>query len=114
VIALARSLNPVLLGIAAGFGSGLGELSGYMLGYAGHDAVAKSKVFYSHSKQVEKYGAPAIFVLAFLPNPVFDVAGIAAGAMKMQWWKFLIATIAGKVLRFILLAYLSLWASGWL
>ena len=114
VIALARSLNPVLLGIAAGIGSGIGELSGYLLGYAGHDAVMKTKMFRSHKKQVEKYGMAAIFVLAFLPNPLFDLAGIASGAIKMHWWKFLFATIAGKMLRFILLAYLGLWASGWL
>ena len=112
VIALARSLNPILLGLAAGLGSGIGELSGYLLGYAGHDAMEKNKTFRSHKKQVEKYGAPAIFVLAFLPNPLFDFAGIASGAIKMKWWKFLLATCAGKVLRFILLAYLGLWASG--
>jgi membrane protein YqaA with SNARE-associated domain len=113
VIALAATLDPVLLGLAAGFGSGLGELSGYFLGYAGHNAVMKTKTFRSHKKQIEKYGAPAIFALAFVPNPVFDIAGVAAGAIKMQWWKFLLATCAGKVLRFILLAYLGLWASGW-
>ncbi|MCX6772538.1 MAG: VTT domain-containing protein [Candidatus Micrarchaeota archaeon] len=113
VIALAAALDPILLGVAAGLGSGLGELSGYFLGYAGHDAVTATKTFRSHKKQIEKYGAPAIFALAFIPNPLFDVAGIAAGSIKMKWWKFLLATCAGKVLRFILLAYLGLWASGW-
>src|SRR3989344_33341 len=113
VLALSGSLDPILLGIAAGAGSAIGELSGYLAGIAGHGAVQNSKIFRSNKKQVEKYGAPAIFVLAFVPNPIFDLAGIAAGAIKMEWWKFLLAASAGKILRFILLAYFGIWASGW-
>ena len=62
---------------------------------------------------MEKYGAPAIFVLAFVPNPIFDLAGMAAGAIRMEWWKFLLAASAGKILRFILLAYFGIWAAGY-
>ncbi len=114
VFAMGAYLNPVLLGIAAGLGSGIGEISGYLVGYAGHNAVTGTKTFRSHRRQIEKYGAPAIFVLAFLPNPVFDLAGIASGAIKMPAWQFLLATIAGKTLRFILLAYAGGAAAGWL
>ena len=113
VLALSGSLDPILLGIAAGAGSAIGELSGYLAGIAGHSAVQNSKIFRSNKKQVEKYGAPAIFVLAFVPNPIFDLAGIAAGAIRMEWWKFLLATGAGKILRFILLAYFGIWAAGY-
>lgn len=113
VLALAASLDPVLLGIAAGAGSAIGELSGYLAGIAGHGAVERTPAFKSHKKQVSKYGPAAIFLLAFIPNPVFDLAGIAAGAIKMEWWKFLLATSAGKILRFILLAYFGIWASGY-
>ena len=113
VLALSGSLNPILLGIAAGLGSGIGELSGYLAGYAGHNAVMKTKAFISHKRQISKYGPAAIFLLAFIPNPLFDVAGIAAGAIKMKWWKFLIACAGAKVLRFIILSYFGLWASGW-
>jgi len=114
VLALASSLDPVLLGIAAGAGSAIGELSGYLAGYSGHGAVERTPAFKSHKKQISKYGPAAIFLLAFIPNPIFDLAGIAAGAIKMEWWKFLLATSAGKILRFILLAYFGIWASGWL
>ncbi|VVB99253.1 SNARE associated Golgi protein [uncultured archaeon] len=102
-------LNPLLVGVLAGFGSGIGELTGYLAGYAGHDAVTGTKLFRQHKAGLEKYGAPAIFLLAFIPNPAFDIAGLAAGAIKMKWWKFLIATILGKMLSYILLAYLGLW-----
>ncbi len=114
VFAMGRYLNPVLLGIAAGIGSGLGEATGYFIGFAGHDAVDNSKIFREHKFQIEKYGAPAIFILAFIPNPAFDIAGIAAGAIEMPVWKFLFATIAGKILRYVLVAYIGGYTAAWL
>jgi len=105
VFAMGAFLNPLLVGIAAGIGSGLGEISGYLAGFAGHDAVMRTEVFRRHRDGIEKYGPLAIFALAFVPNPAFDVAGIAAGAIKMPLWKFVLATILGKTARYILLAY---------
>jgi len=105
VFAMGAFLNPLLVGIAAGVGSGIGEITGYLVGFAGHDAAMGTKLFRRHKREIEKYGPLAIFALAFVPNPAFDVAGIAAGAIKMPIWKFALATIAGKTLRFILLAY---------
>ncbi|PIZ25416.1 MAG: DedA family protein, partial [Chloroflexi bacterium CG_4_10_14_0_8_um_filter_57_5] len=32
-----------------------------------------------------------IAALAFIPNPLFDLAGMASGALKIPLWKFLIA-----------------------
>ncbi|MCX6771622.1 MAG: VTT domain-containing protein [Candidatus Micrarchaeota archaeon] len=112
VFAMGAFLNPVLVGIAAGIGSGLGEITGYLAGFAGHDAVMGTKLFRQHKRGIEKYGSLAIFALAFIPNPAFDVAGIAAGATRMPLWKFALATIAGKTLRFVLLAYLGGYAYG--
>jgi membrane protein YqaA with SNARE-associated domain len=86
-------------------GSGLGEITGYLAGFAGHDAVMGTRVFREHRRGLEKYGPFAIFALAFIPNPAFDVAGIAAGAIRMPAWQFLLATILGKSARYILLAY---------
>ena len=112
VFAMGAFLNPVLVGVAAGIGSGLGEITGYLAGYAGHDAMMRTPVFRQHKGGIEKYGPLAIFALAFVPNPAFDVAGMAAGAIRMPLWKFVIATIAGKTLRFVLLAYAGGLAHG--
>ena len=112
VFAMGAFLNPVLVGLAAGIGSGLGEITGYLAGFAGHDAMMRTPVFRQHKGGIEKYGPLAIFALAFVPNPAFDVAGMAAGAIKMPLWKFVLATIAGKTLRFILLAYAGGLAHG--
>jgi len=105
VFAMGRFLNPILVGFAAGVGSAIGELTGYLAGYAGHNAVMNTSLFKQHKKEIEKNGMFALFLLSLLPNPAFDVAGIAAGAIKMPIWKFLIAVGAGKTLRYIFLAY---------
>jgi membrane protein YqaA with SNARE-associated domain len=40
-----------------------------------------------------------IFLLAAIPNPIFDVGGIIAGALQMKGWKFLVAAALGKSIR---------------
>jgi membrane protein YqaA with SNARE-associated domain len=107
VIALSKTLDPYILGIAAGVGSGLGEMVSYEVGNGARRLIDKND---NNIKAIEKYGAVAIFFLAFIPNPLFDVAGLAAGALKMPMWKFLLATVSGRILRFFLLAYLGSWA----
>ena len=47
----------------------------------------------------------AILVLAFVPNPFFDLAGIAAGTLKIPILSFLFFTWIGKVLKMLLFAY---------
>lgn len=108
VIALSSVLNPVLLGIIAGIGSAVGELTGYMVGDGARDML-NSRVKQSRqiSEFVKKYDVLAILVLAFIPNPAFDVAGIAAGGLRIAWWRFLLACMAGRVLRYVLLAFLG-------
>jgi membrane protein YqaA with SNARE-associated domain len=49
----------------------------------------------------------AIFVLAFIPNPLFDIAGIIAGGLKIPWWRYLTACVTGRILRYVLLAMLG-------
>ena len=107
VFVMSKILDPVFLGIAAGVGSAIGELTGYYLGKGGGHLLDKEKRLKQYKESVNKYGAFAIFVFAFLPNPVFDIVGIAAGAMHMKMWKFLLASILGKTLRFIIFAYLG-------
>ena len=108
IIAMSASLDPVLLGIVAGIGSGLGEITGYMAGSGARTALN------SHIKEtkrieelVERYGMAGIFVLSFIPNPLFDMAGIVAGGLKIHWTHFLSACVLGRVLRYVLLALLG-------
>ncbi len=57
---------------------------------------------------MRRYGLWVIFVLALIPNPVFDVAGIICGVLRIPVWKFLLAAGAGKVLKATIIAYLGL------
>jgi membrane protein DedA with SNARE-associated domain len=54
---------------------------------------------------VRRWGLLTIFALAFIPGPVFDLAGIAAGTLRVPFRRFLLACLAGKLLRFIAVAW---------
>ena len=98
-------LNPVLLGLAGGFGSTIGELSGYLAGYGGNVFVQRSKHYERFRGLVVRNGGMALFVLSVIPNPLFDIAGIAAGSLRYPLRKFLLYVLAGKVIKFIAVAY---------
>ncbi len=113
VMAMATVLNPYLVGIVAGLGSGIGEITGYLAGDgAAKIVVSDEKTYGRYRGLILKYDIPAVFLLAFLPNPFFDVAGIAAGSVEMPLPKFLAACIAGRILRYVLLAYLGAFTAG--
>ncbi len=103
--------SPVLVALAAALGAALGETTGYLAGYAGSGIISNSKTYQKIHKKVEKYGVLAIFFIASIPNPLFDLAGIAAGALKIPWWQFFLATFAGKL---IVTMTISLTGSIWL
>lgn len=56
---------------------------------------------------MRKYGDPTILVLAIIPNPLFDMAGMIAGVLKMPVWKFLIFCTVGKIIKMLAFAYLG-------
>jgi uncharacterized membrane protein YdjX (TVP38/TMEM64 family) len=99
--------NPFLVGLVGGVGQALGELSGYMAGYSGQTLVDRGPTYERVAGWMQRHGVVTIFVLALIPNPVFDLGGIAAGALRFPLWKFLIACAAGKVLKNIVFALLG-------
>jgi membrane protein YqaA with SNARE-associated domain len=113
VVAFGAVLNPYLVGILAGFGAAVGEMTGYTLG-RGMSPDLDGNVAGLGEKQMEwlrwlrprfqRWGVVAIFVLAAIPNPIFDIGGILSGMARMAWWKFLLAAILGKTVRFTLLS----------
>lgn len=107
--AMGAVFNPLFVSIAAGTGAALGELSGYMAGFSGQAVVEGSERYQRVVRWMEKYGDITILVLAFIPNPLFDLAGIIAGILKMPIWKFLIYCAIGKILKMIIFAYAGNW-----
>lgn len=108
--AMGAVFNPLFVSIAAGTGAALGELSGYLVGFSGQAVVEGSERYQRVVRWMEKYGGITILVLAFVPNPLFDLAGIVAGILKMPIWKFLIYCIIGKILKMMIFAYAGDWA----
>jgi membrane protein YqaA with SNARE-associated domain len=102
--ALGGVLNPVLVGIAAGTGEALGEMTGYLAGLSGN-AVIEQRAFYeSVQRYMERYGAWVFFVLAAIPNPLFDIVGIAAGMVRFPVVGFLLSVWAGKTFKAVFVA----------
>lgn len=100
--------GPVQVGLVSGFGAALGELTGYFAGYGGAAIIPTGKWYRRLEQFMRKHGMLAIFLLAVIPNPLFDVGGIIAGALRMKVWQFLIAATLGKALRLGIMAYVCL------
>jgi uncharacterized membrane protein YdjX (TVP38/TMEM64 family) len=96
---------PLLVGLVAGLGDALGEFSGYALGYAGTDLLQHQSMYEVFSRWMGRNGAATIFLLSTFPNPFFDIAGAAAGATRMSPLRFFIATLGGKIVKDLFLAY---------
>ena len=96
--------NPWIVGLVGGVGQALGELTGYLAGYSGQTLVDGNPTYNRLTRWMQRYGALTIFVLAIIPNPVFDLGGMAAGTLRFPLWKFLASCTAGKVIKNIAFA----------
>jgi len=113
IFALGAVYNPALIGLAAGAGSALGEISGYMAGYSGQLIFENSRYYQRLEGWMKRRGSIVIFILAFVPNPFFDVAGAIAGALRFPLWKFLIVCFLGKTPRNMLVAFAGAYTLEW-
>lgn len=100
-------LNPWLVGLVSGIAAGLGETTGYIAGYSGSSLAMRSRWYPRVERWVQRWGVLAVFCLAAIPSPLIDLAGIAAGTMRMRYSVYLTACILGKVVRFIGVAWLG-------
>lgn len=102
--ALGGVLNPILVGVAAGAGEALGEMTGYLAGMSGNAVIENRARFEAVQRYMARRGAWVFFLLAVIPNPFFDIAGIAAGVVRFPVWLFLLSAWAGKTLKAIAFA----------
>ena len=105
VFALGHTLSPLLVGLAAGPGAALGELSGYFAGFSGSGVIENTRLYDRIERWVKRYGPIVITILAAVPNPAFDIAGLVSGALGIRWWQFLLAAWIGKTIQAIGIAY---------
>lgn len=117
VMAMGVALDPILLGIVSGVGSACGEMSGYIAGATGRgllreteqESAQKStqKAIVWLRRAIEKRGSLLIFLISLIPFPLFDVAGILAGALQMRVINFFMAVVLGKSIRYIIFILLA-------
>lgn len=105
VLAAATVWDPVLVGFAVGTGDAIGELTAYWVGYVGEKIMVDEHVpaYQKAVRWMDRYGSWAVFGVALVPVVLFDLVGLAAGALKIKWWRFLFAAWCGKVPRAIVL-----------
>ncbi len=113
-------LNPVLVGLLGGTGMALGEVTAYVAGTVGSEVVADEnirapkrvrrlveRVIHWVDWLMDHYGFITLLVLSAIPNPTFELAGITAGASRMNFWRFMLAVLIGKNIRGLMLAFLD-------
>lgn len=100
--------NPIGVACAAGLGAAIGELTGYAVGVSGSNFIS-GKDFYRRLLQWmqdrPKWSFIVIIVMAFIPNPLMDITGMACGALNIPAWKYLLGCAIGKTLKMLLFAY---------
>ena len=113
-IAMGAIFNPFYIALAAGAGGALGELSGYLAGFSGQAVIEQTNIYERFHGWIEKNGFPAVLILAAIPNPFFDAAGIAAGILKMPLLRFLLAVWIGVTIKMFLFAWIGSTSLSWL
>jgi membrane protein YqaA with SNARE-associated domain len=116
VFAMGSVFNPLGVALAAGAGSALGELSGYLAGFSGQAVVERVGIYEKLRTWMENHhrlSYLAILVFAFIPNPLFDLAGFAAGTLKMPISRFLFFCWIGKTLKMLMFAYAGASSLSW-
>lgn len=94
----------IWVGLIAGLGEALGEFSGYAAGYGGRIIFERRPEYERVHRWMERHGTASMFLLSLFPNPLFDLAGVAAGAVRMPIRRFFLAVLSGKVIKDIYLA----------
>lgn len=102
-------LNPLLVGLMVGIAEPIGELSPYMAGYSGRVAMQNRKNYKKLVGWMQRYGSLLILCLSCVPNPVFVLVSVAAGALRYPLKKFLPILFVGKTLKGLLVALAGYW-----
>ena len=108
------TFNWVIVGLVSGIGEALGESTGYLAGFGGSAFIENQALYKRMHHWMEKHGVLMIFVLSVVPNPIIDLAGIAAGASRFGYLKFLSACWVGKSIKTLIFAFAGAYSVTWL
>jgi len=127
IVSGGKNLSPIPVGIVGGAGMALGEVTAYIAGAVGRELVEGRQVggpsWFRRSVEstvrtigwlMRHHGMLTLFVLSVIPNPLFEVAGLTAGSVRMKFWRFMLPVAVGKILRGLILAFLGAYSLGFL
>jgi len=125
IVALAKTHNPWGVAFVGSAGMTLAETTAYGAGRIGRAVREESSrpVKGRWGRAIRRAGAVVdrlmlrwgfltLLVLSAVPNPLFEFAGITAGAVRMSFWRFLLAVAIGKTIRALTLAFVGGWLFG--
>jgi membrane protein YqaA with SNARE-associated domain len=100
--------------VMASFGSALGSVPLYVIGYLGGEKVLRKRIseerFLKIHQSFERNEFWALMLPGTLPPPMpFKVFVLGAAVFEMRFRDFLIAIFAGRFVRFFVLSVLVLW-----
>lgn len=106
-----RFLLYVLL---ASLGSALGSIVLYIVGYTGGEVLLRKRLSPQRFEKIhasfDRHEFWALMFPAMLPPPApFKIVVLAAAAFEMNFWHFLLAIFAGRFVRFLIEAILTIY-----
>lgn len=109
VVAGGALYSPLTVGLSSSLGSSAGEIVGFLLGHSGKNIFYKDHhTTYLILKDLfHSIGGILILIIAFIPNPFFDLVGIFAGIFHYPLLRFFILIFVGRLIRNFLLASLG-------
>ena len=108
------TFNWIIVGLVSGVGEALGESTGYLAGFGGSAMIENKSMYKRMQHWMRKHGMLTIFVLSVIPNPLIDLAGIAAGASHYGYLKFLFACWMGKTIKTLAFAWAGAHSVNWI
>ncbi len=111
VARIAATVGPAwVVVLVAAFGSVLGDSTGWYVGRAGKSIVREGKAYrwVRHVAGDPVLAGLLLCALAIPPDPLFDVAGLAAGALGVRYRTFFISVLIGRSLHFALVAIIAI------
>lgn len=104
IFTMGAVFNPFGVALAAGAGAALGEIFGYLAGFSGQTIIERARIHDQLTRWMKINGALTIFLLSVIPNPLFDIVGVIAGALKVRLLVFLFWCWIGETLKMLFFA----------
>ena len=99
-VAVAVDLNPFMVALVAASAEAVGELTGYLAGMGGKAIFDRNKFYLRFKNLFSRYASLTLLFGSAVPNPLFDVMGVAAGSILYPVKRFLLLVFIGKVVKF--------------